>query len=299
MKHFLSLLLTIPLFGIAQKEAVLFEPGLISKGGEFGLTLSPDGRNALWVQSNGGRDTLVIMESTNVKGKWQPPKLAPFSGFLAADWKDIDPMYSANGKTLLFESTRLVADSPNRKGFDIWAVKKSGGKWTEPAHLTNIINSDSSESFASMAANGNIYFAKPNDNIVNKLDIYVAANVNGSYLSPKNLGEPVNTVDRESNPFISSNQDYLIYFSDKPGGAGEADLYISYKKNKEWTVPQNLGGNINSPQAEFCPFVNKNQNRLYFSRQVKEGKRFIENIYYYENFSRLVNKLRRSAVGGK
>ena len=41
---------------IAQETATMFEPGTISDGGVFGLTLSPDGNHALWVKSGGTRE---------------------------------------------------------------------------------------------------------------------------------------------------------------------------------------------------------------------------------------------------
>ena len=53
----------------AQTRVVKFEPGLISNGGVFGLSISPDGREAFWVSSNGGRDTLLIFQSTLENGK--------------------------------------------------------------------------------------------------------------------------------------------------------------------------------------------------------------------------------------
>ena len=63
MKNLILLLLFSFFSCIAQKEPVQFEPGLISNGGVFGLTVSPNSKTALWVVSHGKRDTLQIMES--------------------------------------------------------------------------------------------------------------------------------------------------------------------------------------------------------------------------------------------
>lgn len=262
----------------AQTEPALFEPGKISDGGAFGLTISPDSRTALWVKSNGKRDTLVVMESVKVKGKWQDPVVASFSSS-SGNWKDIDPVFSPDGETILFQSTRPVPGLPQRQGFDIWAVKKQKKGWSEPFHLGNNINTDASESYASMSLDGSVYFMKENSDGLGKSDIYVSQKLNGAYQVPKNLGLPVNTPNRESNPFISPGGDYLIYFSDKPEGYGEVDLYISFKKGENWSVPQNLGNSVNTSQAEFCPFYHTGEKRLYFARQTKSNGRFIENLY--------------------
>ena len=256
----------------------LFEPGVISNDGVFGFTLSPDSRTALWVQSGGKRDTLLIMESQRINGKWSSPTVASFSSPTAA-WKDIDPIFSPDGKTVLFQSNRPIATMPHRKGFDIWAVNRTTRGWSQPYHLGNTINTDSSESYASIARNGNIYFMKSNENGIGSSDIYVSEFKNGEYQHPRNLGTPINTKERESNPFISPDEDYIIYFSSDPGGYGEVDLYISYRNGEGWTKPLNLGKNINSAQAEFCPFYHEQEKRLYFSRQYRQQERMIENVF--------------------
>lgn len=260
-------------------QPFLFEPDLISNGGVFGLTISPDSKTALWVQSNGRRDTLLIMESHKLQGKWTAPKPASFST-TNAQWKDIDPMFSPDGKLVLFQSTRPVPGKPGREGFDIWAVRREKKGWGQPYHLGNKINSDASESYASITRNGTIYFMKENEDKLGKSDIYRSELKNGEYQDPVNIGLPVNTSERESNPFISPEEDYLLYFSTDSSGFGEVDLYISFRKDGKWTSPKNLGQPINSALAEFCPFLHKKEKRLYFSRQQKLPDRMLENLYY-------------------
>ena len=260
-------------------QPFLFEPDLISNGGVFGLTISPDSKTALWVQSNGRRDTLLIMESHKLQGKWTAPKPASFST-TNAQWKDIDPMFSPDGKLVLFQSTRPVPGKPNRQGFDIWAVRREKKGWGQPYHLGNKINSDASESYASITRSGTIYFMKENEDKLGKSDIYRSERMNGEYQDPVNIGMPVNTSERESNPFISPEEDYLLYFSTDSSGFGEVDLYISFRKDGKWTSPKNLGQPINSALAEFCPFLHKKEKRLYFSRQQKLPDRMLENLYY-------------------
>jgi hypothetical protein len=279
MRHFFLLFLLGSFSCLAQQTPMLLAPGLISDGGVFGFTLSPDGQEAFWVQSKGKRDTLIILQSHLVNGHWQTPRPALFSGNPA--WKDIDPIFSPDGHTVLFQSTRPVPGKPARTGFDIWAVKKKNDTWGTPYHLGDTINSDASESFASIARSGNIYFMKENENGTGRSDIYVSRLLNGRYQAPENIGLPVNTNERESNPYILPDEDCLLYFSSDPAGAGDVDLYITFRKNGQWTPPQNIGQPINTSMAEFCPFFHLQQKRLYFARQKKEGSRMMEDIYYY------------------
>ena len=272
----------ITTFVSAQQLPKLFEPGIISTGGEFGLTISPDSKTAFWVRSNGGRDTLIIMQSEKRNGKWQKPVPAGFST-ATAEWKDIDPIFSPDGKTVLFQSNRPVPGQPQRKGFDIWQSTKTKDGWSQAKHLGNVINTDSSESFASISANGTIYFMKVNEDGIGKSDIYFSKKVNGAYQTPQNIGMPINTSERESNPYISAKEDYIIYFSSDTKGYGDVDLYISFRKDGKWTEPKNLGLPINSADAEFCPFVHEKEKRIYFARQKKiaASNRFIEEHYWF------------------
>lgn len=285
-QHFMTrILIFFFLLGIAttalmgQSEPQMVAPGLISDGGVFGFTLSPDGTESFWVKSNGGRDTLVIMHSVKKRDHWTKPVVASFST-ASGSWKDIDPVFSPDGNMILFQSTRPVPSAPEREGFDIWAVKRTKTGWGAPYHLGNTINSDASESFASISKNGNIYFMKQALDERDSSDIWVSRFRDGVYLTPENIGAPINTRFRESNPFISPDENYLIYFSSDSTGYGEVDLYITRRVNDRWSTPVNLGKSINTRIGEFCPFVHERGKTLYFSRTEKvNGGRRIENIY--------------------
>lgn len=282
MKYILLLtLIQLSLFSTAQQLAVLFEPGIISNDGVFGLTISPDSKTALWVQSNGKRDTLRIMESKKENGKWSMPRVASFSS-ANGEWKDIDPMFSPDGKMVMFQSNRNAGRASTRTDFDIWAVTLTSTGWSAPYRLQGNINSEASESYASITRDGTIFFMKENENKTGQSDIYYSTFKDGIYQEPINIGAPINTNERESNPFIAPDGQYLLYFSTDKNGFGEVDLYISFRQNGTWSKPQNLGSSINSSVAEFCPFVHEKEKRLYFSRQEKMDGRFKENIYYID-----------------
>ena len=109
------------------------------------------------------------------------------------------------------------------------------------------------------------------------------------------LEATINSDKNESNPYIAPTEDYLIYFSDRTGGFGDTDLYISFKKNHKWSYPINLGNKVNSQIGEFCPGVDLKNKLFTFSRtQVDNGKR-IENIYSIPIKNLKLNKLKRSA----
>ena len=72
--------------------------------------------------------------------------------------------------------------------------------------------------------------------------------------------------NRQSNymhPALSPNGKLLFFVSDKPGGLGGTDIYMSKKTKKGWSKPQNLGNVINTQANEGFPFVHQN-GTLYF-----------------------------------
>jgi hypothetical protein len=152
------------------------------------------------------------------------------------------------------------------------------------------VNTDSSESFASATKSGNIYFTKENG--IRQGDIFMAEFKNGQYEDPKDVGPVINTGNRDANPFISPDEDYLIYAAGKASNLKDSDLFISFRKGGQWSAPINLGEVVNSTLSEFCPFVHINENRLYFSRLERKENRNVENTYYVDNFSALISKLR-------
>ncbi|HOY18683.1 MAG TPA: hypothetical protein PLC89_15380 [Haliscomenobacter sp.] len=258
--------------------AEIFAPGVISDGGVFGLTLSPDGKTAVFVRAYGGRDSLHLFIAQFENGNWSTPVRAPFSTS-GKKWSDIDPAFSPDGKLLLFNSNRPLAAGQSKEDFDIWGVKRTQTGWGEAFHLGTVINTDSSDIYATVANSGNIYFSSNRAGGQGKLDIYLSEYRNGAYQKPQNLGAEINTQNHDSNPFISPKEDYLIFWRQDPGGFGASDLYISFKKKNTWTKAVNLGPTINTEIGEFCPFMQPKGKKLFFARTRVNGAARVENIY--------------------
>ena len=65
---------------------------------------------------------------------------------------------------------------------------------------------------------------------------------------------------------LSNDGDIMILSLERAGGLGEADLYISRRKDSiTWSQPANLGPGINSPARESTPSLSEDKKTLYFS----------------------------------
>lgn len=103
-------------------------------------------------------------------------------------------------------------------------------------------------------------------------DLYETRWVEGSWTKPKNLGFRINSHDWEGQPHLSKDGKQLFFASDRPGGLGKRDLWLSTKNDQDqWEFPINLGDNINSPEDEQGPYLLDKKRRLVFSSNKKGG----------------------------
>jgi len=82
-----------------------------------------------------------------------------------------------------------------------------------------------------------------------------------------NLGSPVNTSQSwQGEPSVSADGLSLYFASDRPGGSGGSDLWVTtrQKKDDEWATPVNLGPIINSSAHESSPCISTDYLELYF-----------------------------------
>jgi Tol biopolymer transport system component len=205
----------------------------------------------------------VICVSRRVAGKWTRPEVAPFSG----QYRDSDPVLSADGEHILFASDRPW---PGQKepNFDIWSVALSGPDANVPHRLEGGVNSDANEYFASEAASGAIYVASDRDGGVGAADIYRAPREGNTYGTAVDLGEPLNAKDAFTIEALVSPDESLIVLGcfGCAGGAGDSDLFVARHIDGQWTAPQPLIA-INTPVREYSPRFSADGKDLIFASE--------------------------------
>ena len=99
---------------------------------------------------------------------------------------------------------------------------------------------------------------------VMRLNLYVSdVDADGAWGAPREL--PVNTDDyEEAHPAVSADGRYLYFASDRPGGYGGMDLYVSRFAGGTWGMPDNLGPAVNTAGNEAFPVLHAN-GKLYFA----------------------------------
>ena len=238
----------------ATPQPEIFEPGIFSTGDfDTHIEFSPDQKQAYFVRITPDINSYwAIFESHISNGKWSHPQMAEFSG----QFSDADPLITPDNKHLYFISNRpLNRNQTTPKDFDIWVMdRQPDGKWSQPRNLGVPVNSPENEYYPRMAADGTLYFGSERNGGKGGSDIWRAPrNFGGTYAQPENLGDSINTVEDEFEPYIAPDQSYLIFMAKRKSGLGSGDLYVSYYREGKWTPAENLGAPINSAGYELAP----------------------------------------------
>jgi Tol biopolymer transport system component len=243
---------------------VLFAPGVVStEVNELNAAFSPDGNELYFSVRRAGRNTLMKVSVEN--GRWTERSVVAFSG----EYSDVDPFVSADGERLYYSSMRPLTGSGDAKDSDIWYVeRREGGDWSEPVNLGTPNGQGPDDYYTSIASDGTLYFSKFESAAAGG-DLYRSKLISGEYVEPELIEAPVSTAASEHDPFIAPDGRYLIFTSDRAGGYGESDLYVSFATpDGKWSEPINMGPEINSHGYDFCPMLSPGGAYLFFTRTI-------------------------------
>ncbi len=178
------------------------------------------------------------------------------------------PVVTADESELYFTSRRKLG--PNSKLlFDgeydeniYVAYRDSAGNWSRVEPLKEI-NTPSHEATISISHDGTkLFIYRDEDNG----SIYVSDFKNGKWTTPRKLGPNINTPYRETHASLSVDGKTLFFTSDRPGGYGGLDIYVSHlQPDGTWGPAKNLGPTINTDKDEEGPFIFYDGKTLFFS----------------------------------
>lgn len=194
------------------------------------------------------------------------------------------PIISADDEQMLF--TRRVPYVNKDRAFqaedneiEMFSYSKRNpttGLFDKGKRMPYPFNKNGSEGGATLSIdNKHLFFTvcKTGPNGGMNCDIYYSDNINGEWTEAKKV-EGINDPERwDSQPTIASDGRTLYFASDRLGGRGGVDLYVTVKDLKTglWSKPENLGPTINTPQDEKSPFIHSDFETLYFSSDGQPG----------------------------
>ena len=201
----------------------------------------------------------------------EPTNLGPTAN---SSSHDQHPSISGDGTELYFMSRR-----PGGVGdWDIWVVSRrtTSEPWGEPANLGPIVNSSGEDWAPCISADGmELYFEANRPGGLGGTDILVASRktTDEPWGNAVNLGPTVNSPKRDGGPSISPDGLELYFKSNRPGGYGGEDLWVSKRRAKDepWGGPVNLGPIVNGLYWDREPSVSNDGLALFFSSTRADG----------------------------
>lgn len=199
------------------------------------------------------------------------------------------PFITPDEKFLYFES-----DRPGGVGetgdFDLWFAEnrnKMGQKpdFKFPVNMGRPVNTDFFDGLPSLRQMSDgtyeLYFTSfnstDNDSAHKRLgpkstNIYYSRLIQGKWTDPKPVIE-LNTDFHDRMPSISPDGNHIYFSSDRPGGFGKDDIWVSSYdfSNNRWQKPRNLGKELNTSASEISPSIHSDNITLYFSSDRASG----------------------------
>ncbi|MHC4520247.1 MAG: hypothetical protein ACYTAS_16775, partial [Planctomycetota bacterium] len=167
-------------------------------------------------------------------------------------------------------TTSLVVSSALISVIGVTGTANADFAFGEPWNLGPRVNSPFVEGTPVLPADGlSLYFDSSRSGGSGDYDVWVTKRetVDSEWSVPTSLPSPVNSSAWDGVPSISPDGLMLFLCSDRPGGYGESDIWMTSRKAKEdaWGPPVNLGPPVNSPSDDWTQSISADGLELYFS----------------------------------
>jgi hypothetical protein len=220
------------------------------------------------------RRTLLLILPLLAIGAWASAAVAGWSepvnmpGVNSYAYED-SPAITASGRTLYVNSTRAGGYGY----FDIYVSTRRSlaDTFSVPVNMGPTFNGDDFDATSYVSPAGDVLWVNSiREGGLGDRDIYTSRRVGGVWQPLVNVGEPISTIYEDSAPNLTCDGNTMIFASNRPGGLGGSDLYISHRTETGWTEPENLT-EVNSSSDDRHPSILFDGTLLYFASKRPGG----------------------------
>lgn len=255
-----------------------------SEYNELNPLLSPDGKTLYFSRRNhpenvGGPDDKedIWYSQLDSTGQWSLAKNigAPLNNAEPNFVNSIQSVTPDGRTAVMVLGNRYLENGKMQAGVSI--SSNVGGSWSTPIALeiTNDYNFHEKANYFLTNSRRALLMSVEREDSYGDRDLYVSfMNDDSVWSEPKNLGDVINTASEESAPFLAADDKTLYFSSNGFSGYGMNDIYASQRLDDTWTNwsdPENLGPEINSPLEDLFFNIPASSEYAYYSRGVSES----------------------------
>ncbi|MDP1803121.1 MAG: OmpA family protein [Bacteroidota bacterium] len=196
-------------------------------------------------------------------------KIQNLSNTVNSPYADYSAIFSADQNTLFFTSRRpqtTGGEKDNEGNYmeDIYMSSRTKTGWSAAHNIGAPINTEWHEATVGVSPDAQTILIYKDD--MGDGNIYSTSLDGDVWSKPVKLNDNINTKNWEPSAFISADGNSLYFASNKPGGFGGVDLYMSKRgSDGDWGKATNLGANINTTYDEDAPSIHPDGVTLSFS----------------------------------
>lgn len=232
--------------------------------------------------------TNLYVASVSSSGILSSPEI--LSKSLNSKYNESTPVFTKDGNTVYFtRNNYLGKKGKDKDGTTLLKIYKATLENNEWKNLKELPFNSNEYSVAHPALSSDektLYFASDMPGSIGQSDLFkVKINQDGSFGTPENLGNTINTEGRETFPFVLANE--LYFASDGHPGLGGLDVFVSKGfKQGGYKEVINVGEPLNSSKDDFGYLINE-KTRTGFVTSNREGGHGNDDIYKFVETKKL------------
>lgn len=239
-----------------------------STNDDFGTTFTRNGKTMFFTSERNSSSKQKIFSSSFNTDSWSSPDV--LNSDINSGKQNGSVTLTPDGQYMIFAAFKHDVSGEGRT--DLYSARKIRGDWDEIQNLGMVINSEYWDSQPCLTADGNtLYFVSDRPGGMGGTDIYTSTRTREGWTKPQNLGSSINSSSDEMSPFIGPDNTTFYYASNKSGGSGGFDIYISKLNNNSFSQPINAAP-VNSAGNEYFYSASANSDVAYFSSDRPGGK---------------------------
>jgi hypothetical protein len=248
-------------------------------------TFTADGRT-MYFNCNDSDICVTHLRGTREQRQWTTPSIV--GPPISSDYTEVEPQINAAGDKLYFNSLRPFASGEGLPGLslyveavgqisamttdtlgislfgglgedDIWVSFLTNGVWSEPRTLNDVrgeppVNTPFMDHCLAFSADGNeAFWTSTRPGGFGGNDIWTSRRIDGKWSRAQNLGPNVNGPWSEHHSILTPDGRSLYVTSDRPGGFGGEDIYVTTRgADGRWGKLVNVGPLVNGPSNDRC-----------------------------------------------